>query len=74
MNIRSKNNARVNPTAGSGSLLMALRDHLYQLAMILENWRRCQQASVRFAHIDAHTLRDIGISEARRFIEINKPS
>jgi uncharacterized protein YjiS (DUF1127 family) len=41
--------------------------------MALENWRRQQQASMQLDHVDAHTLRDVGISESRRFIEINKP-
>ena len=43
------------------------------LAENLESWRRRQQMSMQLAHIDARTLRDAGISEARRFIEINKP-
>lgn len=55
------------------SLLFTVADQLSHLAMALENWRRQQQASMQLDHVDAHTLRDVGISESRRFIEINKP-
>lgn len=55
------------------SVLRAVGDHLADLARALETWRRRQQTCTQLAHIDSRTLRDAGISEARRFIEINKP-
>lgn len=55
------------------SLHYKIADKLSHLAMALERWRRQQRASLQLKNVDAHTLRDIGISEARRFIEINKP-
>jgi uncharacterized protein YjiS (DUF1127 family) len=55
------------------SLLFTIADQLSHLAKALEHWRRQQQTSMQLDHVDAHTLRDVGISESRRFIEINKP-
>jgi uncharacterized protein YjiS (DUF1127 family) len=55
------------------SLMFTITDQLSHLAMALEHWRRQQQTSMQLGHVDAHTLRDVGISESRRFIEINKP-
>ncbi len=39
----------------------------------LDTWRRRQQSRSQFAGIDHRILRDAGISEARVFIEVNKP-
>jgi len=55
------------------SFLCAISDHLLELVMSMESWRKRKQLDMQFAHIDPRTLRDAGISEARRFIEINKP-
>jgi uncharacterized protein YjiS (DUF1127 family) len=55
------------------SFLFAITDQLSHLGMALDHWRRQQQTSMQLGHVDAHTLRDVGISESRRFIEINKP-
>ena len=63
-----------SPASARGhSLLFAITDQLSHLAKAMEHWRRQQQASIQLGHVDAHTLRDVGISESRRFIEINKP-
>ena len=39
----------------------------------LEDWRRRERLSMQLAHVDAHTLRDAGISEAQRFIGVHHP-
>jgi len=67
---------RTNQTPGHDSVLeimQAIGARLIDLLAGLESWRRRQQMSMQLAHIDPRTLRDAGISEARRFIEINKP-
>ena len=38
-----------------------------------EIWRRRHKSSMQFARVEANLLRDLGISEAQRFIEVNKP-
>ncbi len=50
-----------------------LLNQVAAVARMLEHWRRRQQANVQFAHLDPRILRDAGISEAQRFIEVNKP-
>jgi uncharacterized protein YjiS (DUF1127 family) len=55
------------------AFLQAIGVPLIGLVVSLESWRRRQQRSMQLAQIDARSLRDAGISEARRFIEINKP-
>ena len=36
-------------------------------------WRRRYRTRRQFAEVEARILRDCGISEAQRFIEVNKP-
>jgi len=36
-------------------------------------WHERYATRQQFARVDARTLRDCGISEAERFIEVNKP-
>jgi uncharacterized protein YjiS (DUF1127 family) len=38
----------------------------------LEVWRLRDKSSMEFSGIEAHMLQDIGISEAQRFIGVNK--
>ena len=40
---------------------------------LLETWRLRHQSSMQLARVESRTLRDIGISESRRFVEVNKP-
>ena len=51
-----------------------LAGYLFTPLLALEQWRRKQQASEQLAHVDPRILRDAGISDAQRFIEVNKPS
>ena len=48
-------------------------DRLVEGVMALETWRRRHKESMQFARIESRVLRDLGISEAQRFIEVNKP-
>ncbi|MDH3387186.1 MAG: hypothetical protein OEN02_04705 [Gammaproteobacteria bacterium] len=48
-------------------------DCLAWVATTLESWRRRQQESMQFARVEARILRDVGISEAQRFIAVNEP-
>jgi len=40
---------------------------------LIETWQRRQRASAQLARVDARVLRDAGISDAQRFVELNKP-
>ncbi|MGD8421169.1 MAG: hypothetical protein PVJ78_12060 [Gammaproteobacteria bacterium] len=51
----------------------AIVDRLVEGFMALETWRRRHKESMQFARIESRVLRDLGISEAQRFIEVNKP-
>ena len=63
-----------SPTVTRESLhLFAFVDYLSTIAMTLETWRQRHQTSMQFSQVDPHTLQDVGISEAQRFIEVNKP-
>jgi len=55
-----------------GSPLFAFVDYLSPIVMTLEAWRQRDANRMQLAHIDPHTLRDIGISESQRFIAANK--
>ena len=55
------------------SPLSAPFDFFAAMVASVENSRRRQQASMQLAHTEARILRDVGISEAQRFLEINKP-
>lgn len=39
----------------------------------VETWRRRHKASMQGARLESRVLRDLGITEAQRFIEVNKP-
>jgi len=48
--------------------LFTIFNFLYGLASYLETWRQSHKARMQFSRIEARTLRDVGISEAQRFI------
>jgi uncharacterized protein YjiS (DUF1127 family) len=52
---------------------LSILDYLAGGVQALETWRRRHKASMQFARIESRLLRDLGISDARRFIEVNKP-
>ena len=39
----------------------------------VESWRLRHKASMQCKRVETRFLRDIGISDAQRFIEVNKP-
>lgn len=53
--------------------VFVLTGYFSRIAMALKTWRWRYQTSMQIAHVDARVLRDAGISEARLFIEVNKP-
>ena len=55
------------------SFIHGVSDFFYNIVMTMETWRLEQKTSMEFAHIDAHTLQDIGVSNSVRFIEVNLP-
>jgi uncharacterized protein YjiS (DUF1127 family) len=63
---------RISAVTRAGSPLFAFVDYLSSIVMTLETWRQRDANSMQLAHIDPRTLRDIGISESQRFIEVNK--
>lgn len=73
MNTRSAVIRRSTPAFGAIAFFATLVGYILIPAFALERWRRRQQASEQLAHVDAHILQDAGISEARRFIEVNRP-
>ncbi len=49
-----------------------LKNFLLNILFLPEAWRRHHRARMQFARIESRLLRDAGISDATRFIEINK--
>ena len=43
-----------------------------RIAGTIDTWRERSRSRWHLAHIDKHTLRDAGISQAAVFIEVNK--
>ena len=39
----------------------------------IDTWRRRHRSSMQCARVEARILRDLGVSEAQRFIAVNKP-
>ncbi len=52
--------------------ISAISDFIIKISKTLEIWRLRYKSSMDFAGVDAHVLQDIGISEAQRFIGVNK--
>lgn len=50
-----------------------LLDSINRIDETLATWRRRHLTRRQFAGVDARILRDCGISEADRFIAVNKP-
>ena len=61
-------------TVNQANLAIPIIDQLGRIVKHLELWRQQQKSSMQCARVDGHILRDIGISEAQRFIEVNKLS
>ena len=53
--------------------LLALAHNLTRFWMIPEKWRPRQKSRMELARLNKHTLQDIGISDATRFIAMNEP-
>ncbi len=53
--------------------LFMILDSLIASLTAVETWRRRHKASMQGARVESRILRDLGISEAQRFIEVNKP-
>ena len=64
---------RYPPGSGKRSIALGSIDWLIEAIRAPETWRRRQKSRAEFAGLDPRTLRDVGISEARLFIEGNKP-
>jgi uncharacterized protein YjiS (DUF1127 family) len=64
---------RSGAVSGRKLSMLAVVGSVGAFFVALEHWRRQQQLSMQFAAVEARTLRDAGISEARRFIEVNRP-
>jgi uncharacterized protein YjiS (DUF1127 family) len=55
------------------STIFVIIDFFGGIMTTLQTWQLHHKTSMEFARVDAHTLHDIGISIANRFIEVNKP-
>ena len=53
--------------------VLTIAHSLARFAMIPEKWRLRHKSSMELTGIDKHTLQDIGISDATRFIAMNEP-
>ena len=53
--------------------VMVLLDCVTATLQLLETWRQRHRSSMQLARLESRTLRDIGISDSRRFVEVNKP-
>ena len=54
------------------SSFVAISSLAIKAIQTLEAWRLRYKSSMEFSGIEAHMLQDIGISEAQRFIGVNK--
>ena len=50
-----------------------LRDRWIRFSETIDTWNRRHRTRQQFAKVESRVLRDIGVSEADRFIEVNKP-
>lgn len=62
----------IAPRADGRRWTRALSDRLARFTRTMETWRRRERSRRDLAAADFRILRDIGISEADRFIECNK--
>lgn len=70
------NQMTLNPlpmVTGNRSHLLELFERLTRSVRTLDTWRQRHIKRMQFADIDNRILRDVGISEAQRFIAVNKP-
>lgn len=63
-----------SPGVANQNLFVSVLAHnLVRIVMIPEKLRLRHKSSMELARIDKHTLQDIGISDATRFIAMNEP-
>ena len=55
------------------SFIFGIYDFIKSIVTTLEAWRLEQKTIMEFAHVDTHTLQDIGVSNSARFIGVNTP-
>ena len=55
------------------SFIFGIYDFIKSIVTTLETWRLQQKTIMEFAHVDTHTLQDIGVSNSARFIGVNTP-
>jgi len=69
----------LSPTLEQSTLVEARRrawqllDSINRIDEIVSTWQRRHSSRRQFANLDSRILKDCGISEADRFIAINKP-
>jgi uncharacterized protein YjiS (DUF1127 family) len=61
------------PVLSAKSAVATLVDFMEGILITLESWRRDHENSMKLARVEARVLQDIGVSEAQRFIALNKP-
>lgn len=66
-----RSRSKIDTEAASAALAVAAGLRSFFIAV--DTWRRRHKSSMQGARIESRILRDLGISEARRFIEVNKP-
>lgn len=62
-----------SPVSSAKPALATLVDFMEGILITLESWRRDHENSMKLARVEARVLQDIGVSEAQRFIALNKP-
>jgi uncharacterized protein YjiS (DUF1127 family) len=58
--------------AGPRRLILSLPSHLAGLLKLVASWKLRQKTRNQLACATAEVLRDVGISESQRLIEVNK--
>ncbi len=61
------------PESGSRNLAICSLELLTRAIKVIDIWRQREISRASFYGLDSSVLRDVGISEAQRFIEGNKP-
>ena len=57
----------------AASAASAIACRLKKLYAVVNTWRRRHKSSMQCARVESRILRDLGISEAQRFVAVNKP-
>ena len=64
---------RITPDDHARFRALTVIDRMASAFKVVETWRQRHKTRRQLAAADARILKDVGLSEAQRFIESNKP-